>query len=86
MKFGVILLSTWAFIHLFKKLGMKQVACGLVSGLVSSVLVHGFLFALGVPGTSIVVSFVFVSTLAALVGFFISRRIYGLPGLFQDAQ
>ena len=78
MKLGIILLATWMLIYAFKKLGMKQISCGLVSGLASSIIVNGIFFLLGEPGVYVILSLIGFTAMAALFGFFTSRKIYGL--------
>ena len=85
MKIGIILCVGWALIHLFKKLGMEQLPCGLLSGLLASIVVNGVFFFMGEPAGSVALSVIGFTTMAIVYGFFASRKIYGLPGLFQDA-
>lgn len=85
MKIGIILLLGWALIHLFKKLGMDQLPCGLIAGLVASIFVNTAFFFLGESTATVVLSLIGFTGLSALAGFFMSRKIYGLPGVFEDA-
>ena len=86
MKFGIILLLAWALIALGKHFGVTHLPCGLVSGLLSSLIVNAVFYALGEPGTSVVLALVFFTPTSILAGFFVSRRVYGLGPIFKDSQ
>ena len=86
MKIAIILSLSWVMIHVFKKLGMEQLPNGLLSGLLSSILVNVAYLLLGEPLVSAVLYIIGFTTLAIVWGFFMSRKIYGLPGIFEDAE
>jgi hypothetical protein len=66
--------------------GMQQLACGLLSGLIGSIFVNTTFMLLGEPALDTVLGYIGFTTIAVLSGFFMSRKAYGLPGLFEDAQ
>ena len=86
MKFGLILLLAWPLITLGKRFGITHLPCGLVSGLLASLIVNVVFYSLGEPGTSVVLALVFFTPISILAGFFVSRRVYGLGRIFKDSQ
>lgn len=86
MKLGIIFMLGWVLIHIFKKLGVDQTPCGLLSGFLASIITNAVFYFLGEPGQMVVLSIVGMTTMSVVYGFLLSRKIYGLPGLFQDAQ
>ena len=86
MKFGLILLLAWPLIALGKRFGITHLPCGLVSGLLASLIVNAVFYSLGEPGTSVVLALVFFTPISILAGFFVSRRVYGFGRIFKDSQ
>ncbi|WP_269620290.1 hypothetical protein [Zhongshania sp. BJYM1] len=80
MKIGIILCLGWALIHLFKKLGMEQLPCGLLAGLLASIIVNVAFFFMGEPVVNVILSVIGFTTMAVVYGFFASRKIYGRSG------
>jgi len=64
---------------------MQQLACGLLSGLLGSIFVNTTFMMLGEPALDSVLGYIGFTTAAVLWGFFMSRKAYALPGLFEEA-
>jgi len=86
MTIAVILGITWALIYAFKKLGMEQLHNGLLAGFLGSILGNAIFYFVGESVVNIVLSLVGFTAISVLSGFLMSRKIYGMPGLFEDAQ
>lgn len=84
IKVGAIIIAGLLLIFLFKKLGIKSLACGLLSGFLASILVNTAFFFVDGSISDLILSIIGFTALAMIGGFFASRKIYGLPGFFED--